>query len=460
MLHATPSLTALDELVGRFSLRRAAASTAAGLGGAPDLVEALASDSFEGMGLPEPVLRGVLDATIATPTPLQRVMIPQMLEGGDLCVRAPAGSGAATGLAIGILARVDATAPMCQAVVLCAHREEAMQFCRLLQELGRPAGVTVHLSVGGIRVQEEIARLAVPPHIVVGVPARVCLIALDVCELCLSGLQLLVIRHVDHIVPEHGEMLERLMASGAVPHDINVVAHTRRQQLPAGVDSFLMWLQTNPATITWARQSSPHPPATRHFVVVRSDADRMTVARSLMATAATSLLVVQLRVDVDAVVARLAASGTPTAAMYDGMSGDEQSEQCLLVEEGGVTVMVCTHAAVATCTFPPVQLVIHLHVPHRMEVWRRSAEVTAPSGRVVVCVSECEQRHLRLLAAMHQAPITELVRDDPVSHTLWRRRICSCTDATAIPPRCVDGRDPPRCDRCGGCRIEETEALR
>ena len=62
--------------------------------------------NFDSLGLPEPLSRAVADAGYAAPTPVQAAAIPPALDGVDLMVAAPTGSGKTASFVVPALQRV------------------------------------------------------------------------------------------------------------------------------------------------------------------------------------------------------------------------------------------------------------------------------------------------------------------------------------------------------------------
>ena len=133
------------------------------------------STSFPALAL-LPELRAGIDALgYTTMTPVQAQALPIILEGGDLIAQAPTGSGKTAAFGLGLLHRLDPTAPLTQALVLCPTRELADQVGKQLRKLatGIP-NVKISILCGGIPLGPQLASLTQhEPHVVVGTPGRI-----------------------------------------------------------------------------------------------------------------------------------------------------------------------------------------------------------------------------------------------------------------------------------------------
>merc|ERR1719476_212104 len=86
-----------------------------------------AIDTFDDMGLPEALLRGIYAHGFECPSAIQQRAILPVLEGRDTLGQAQSGTGKSATFMIGALARVDPSRRSCQALVLAPTRELALQ---------------------------------------------------------------------------------------------------------------------------------------------------------------------------------------------------------------------------------------------------------------------------------------------------------------------------------------------
>jgi len=108
-------------------------------------------ESFDQMGLPQRLLRGVSEIGFEQPTPCQRRAIPALVAGRDVLLQAPAGTGKTGAFAIGGLGRVLSQSPPGSTIlVVSPNKDLAVQTGKAFTAMLRHAhGVRVHLSYGG-----------------------------------------------------------------------------------------------------------------------------------------------------------------------------------------------------------------------------------------------------------------------------------------------------------------------
>jgi translation initiation factor 4A len=130
-------------------------------------------DTFDGMELPEELLRGIYSYGFEKPSAIQQRAIRPAISGRDLIAQAQSGTGKTATFAIGCLAVIDQKVQECQALILAPTRELACQIQKVVLALGDYMDIKVHACVGGTAVRDDIRTLQNGVHVVVGTPGRV-----------------------------------------------------------------------------------------------------------------------------------------------------------------------------------------------------------------------------------------------------------------------------------------------
>jgi len=132
-----------------------------------------AIESFDGMDIPEELLRGIYAYGFEKPSAIQQRAIKPSMLGRDLIAQAQSGTGKTATFAIGTLAKLDNKLRECQSLILAPTRELAQQIQKVVIALGDYMDVQVHACVGGTAVRDDIRTLQGGVHVVVGTPGRV-----------------------------------------------------------------------------------------------------------------------------------------------------------------------------------------------------------------------------------------------------------------------------------------------
>lgn len=130
--------------------------------------------SFQSLGLPEPLLKAILDVGYETPSPIQAESIPHLLEGHDILGQAQTGTGKTAAFALPLLARLDLSQSDPQLLVLAPTRELALQVAEAFQSYSRYLKNFHVLPIyGGQSYETQLRQLRRGVQVVVGTPGRV-----------------------------------------------------------------------------------------------------------------------------------------------------------------------------------------------------------------------------------------------------------------------------------------------
>ncbi|GMO61479.1 MAG: DEAD/DEAH box helicase [Treponemataceae bacterium] len=130
--------------------------------------------SFEDLGLEGHILEAVKLKGYKTPTAIQALAIPRLLDGeANLIAKARTGTGKTAAFALPILQRIAGASDKPRALVLSPTRELALQICGEFDSLKTKKIPRVTAIYGGQSMSEQIRALKAGAEIVVGTPGRV-----------------------------------------------------------------------------------------------------------------------------------------------------------------------------------------------------------------------------------------------------------------------------------------------
>lgn len=214
---------------------------------------------FQTMGLAKDELKSVLNMGFSVPTPIQRKTIPPLLQGSDVVGMARTGSGKTAAFAIPMIHRLKehSTTVGIRGIVMAPTRELSLQIMRQMQKLSKHSNLRYCALVGGGSIDDQFARLAENPDIVVATPGRL----LHICEE--ARLQLSVVASV--VLDE----ADRLFELGLQPQIVAVL-----QRIPDECQRAL-FSATMPSILAEFTEAKLHNP-----VVIRLDTE-MTLSDTL-----------------------------------------------------------------------------------------------------------------------------------------------------------------------------------
>ncbi|MDP3705431.1 MAG: ATP-dependent RNA helicase DbpA [Legionellaceae bacterium] len=195
------------------------------------------SQSFARLPLNEALLANLTSLNYDVMTPIQKLSLPNVLQGEDVIARANTGSGKTTVFGLGILNNLNLKFFGAQALVLCPTRELSEQIAQSLRQLARqmPNVKIINLS-GGMPMKAQLDSLRHGAHIIVGTPGRIQK-HLDKETLILSGLNSLVLDEADRmldmgflneirvIIKKCPKKRQTLLFSATYPPEIKQLSH-------------------------------------------------------------------------------------------------------------------------------------------------------------------------------------------------------------------------------------------
>jgi translation initiation factor 4A len=130
-------------------------------------------DNFDNMGLREDLLRGIYAYGFEKPSAIQQRSIIPLVRERDVIAQAQSGTGKTATFAIGILQKIDLSIRDTQALILAPTRELAQQIQKVVATIGDYMQAQCHACIGGTNVRDDMRKLEVGVHVVVGTPGRV-----------------------------------------------------------------------------------------------------------------------------------------------------------------------------------------------------------------------------------------------------------------------------------------------
>ncbi|KGQ71415.1 DEAD/DEAH box helicase [Chelonobacter oris] len=130
--------------------------------------------TFNELGLPESLISAVTAMGFVTPSPIQQICIPHLLNGRDVLGMAQTGSGKTAAFSLPLLAKIDADVRTPQMLVMAPTRELAIQVADACEQFSKNIkGMHIVTLYGGQRYDIQLRALRQGSQVVVGTPGRI-----------------------------------------------------------------------------------------------------------------------------------------------------------------------------------------------------------------------------------------------------------------------------------------------
>jgi ATP-dependent RNA helicase DeaD len=131
--------------------------------------------TFSETGLNKNIQKAINDLGFETPTPIQKEVIPYLLETeNDLIALAQTGTGKTAAFGMPVIHKIEVDRKNPQAIILCPTRELCIQIAKDMESYSKYIkGLKITAVYGGASIQPQIKALKSGTQIVIGTPGRV-----------------------------------------------------------------------------------------------------------------------------------------------------------------------------------------------------------------------------------------------------------------------------------------------
>jgi ATP-dependent RNA helicase DeaD len=170
------------------------------------------SKSFSDIGINQLLQKGLADLKIATPTDIQKKIIPLLLnQKEDLVALAKTGTGKTVAFGLPLLQLIDIEENHVQVVILAPTRELGQQIhANLLTYGAYISEISVLAVYGGIPIKSQIESLKTKTHIIVATPGRL-IDLIGRSAINIKNIKYLVLDEADEIVSAFKDDLDRII---------------------------------------------------------------------------------------------------------------------------------------------------------------------------------------------------------------------------------------------------------
>ncbi len=317
--------------------------------------------TFKDLGVCDELLQTLEKMEFTTPTPVQALSIHPFLEGDDLLVQAPTGTGKTCAFGIPAMQKTDSTSPIAQVLVLSPTRELALQTADVFKQLAAgKAGLRVVTLYGGERIEKQFAALRSKPQIIVATPGRL-----------LDHMQRKTVRlHTLHTVIL--DEADRMLDMGFRPdlHKILAQAPKQRQTvlysatLSKEILAIAAAYQQNARTLTIEQDSLTVDTVTQYYTEVYTGTKNQALLALLHEKRfPLSLVFVNAKHKADRIALLLKKHGINAAALHGDMNQNQRERVMRQYRRGELEALIATDVASRGIDVQNIDAVINYDIP-------------------------------------------------------------------------------------------------
>ncbi len=380
------------------------------------------NSGFFQLALAEPVQKALVEAGYETPTPIQALTIPHLLNGCDVVGQAQTGTGKTAAFALPLLSRIDMGRRTVQVLVLTPTRELAIQVAAGFEKYAcHIRGFRVLALCGGQEFDGQLRALKSGVHVVVGTPGRIMdhmrrgTLSLDtlasiVLDEADEMLKMGFIDDVEWILSHAPQDRQTLLFSATMPPAIRKIAARHLK---------------NPQEVIIESRTTAAVSIRQRYLVVHGSGKAEALARILENEDHNGVLVfVKTRVATVDVSEKLLARGYPVCALNGDMSQSLRERAVQRLKSGHLDIIVATDVAARGLDVERISHVINFDSPNDAETYVHRIGRTGRAGRSgesILFLNPAERRVLQNIERATRQPIEPM--EVPSIRTINENRI-------------------------------------
>jgi ATP-dependent RNA helicase DeaD len=357
--------------------------------------------SFSELGLPAPLMQILDEVGYETPSAIQALTIPHLLEGRDLLGQAQTGTGKTAAFALPILSRLDLKQKEPQVLVLAPTRELAIQVAEAFQRYATHLpGFHVLPIYGGQDYRPQLKALKRGTHVVVGTPGRV-MDHMRKGSLKLDKLKTLVLDEADEML-RMGFIDDVEWILEQTPGERQLVLFSAT--MPQAIKRITQrYLKEPEEVIIEVKQAAAETIRQRVWMVAGlHKLDALT--RILEVEEFDGIIVfVRTRIATTELAEKLNARGYAAAPLNGDIAQAQREKTVNGLKKGQLDILVATDVAARGLDVERISHVINYDIPHDVEAYVHRVGRTGRAGRSGEAILFASNRERRLLRAIEKS---------------------------------------------------------
>jgi ATP-dependent RNA helicase DeaD len=364
---------------------------------------------FDEMNLSPAVFEAVQNVGYTTPTPIQALTIPHLIQGKDMIGQARTGTGKTAAFALPLLSRIDLDNRRPQILVLTPTRELAIQVAQSFKTYGaKMKGLSVLSVYGGQSYEIQLKQLKRGVHVVVGTPGRLmdhmrrktvtfadltCMVLDEADEMLHMGF----IEDVEWILDQTPKDAQTALFSATMPRPIRNIAQKYLK---------------NPKEIMIKPDATGVDTINQQYWMVAGAKKAQALIRILEAATFDGVIVfVKTKTSTLDVAKSLEDRGFKVEALNGDIAQNARERTINRLKSGHIDILVATDVAARGLDVDRISHVINYDMPSKAEPYVHRIGRTGRAGRTgeaILFVNRNERWMLKVLERTTKCSIKEI----------------------------------------------------
>ncbi len=371
------------------------------------------------MGLPPSILSACTDMNFVSPTEIQELTIPWLMENdGDLIALAQTGTGKTAAFGFPILSKTDSNRKVIQSLILCPTRELCLQIARDLDEYSKFIPNLKTCAVyGGAPMFKQKEQLNRGSQIVVGTPGRV-FDFLKQGVLKLENIQSLVLDEADEML-NMGFKEELFGIMDFCPKDKQTMLFSAT--MPNDVATLAKTFMANPHRISAGKQNQGAENI-EHFYYKVHAKDKYKALKRIadMSPNIYGIIFCRTRNETQEIADKLQHDGYNADALHGDLSQGQRELVMSRFRSKYVRLLVATDVAARGLDVDDLTHIINYNAPTETDVYIHRSGRTGRAGKSGISIIIVHSKEMSQLKAIEN----RLGREITYAHVPNGREIC------------------------------------
>lgn len=370
--------------------------------------------SFKSLNLLPSILEALNKKGYSTPTPIQEMSIPHLLEGGDILGIAQTGTGKTAAFSLPILNnlaknKVKTRPARVRCLILTPTRELASQIEENIKLYGKELSLKSTVVFGGVSPRNQIMKLSKGSDIIIATPGRL---------LDLMGDGHVLFEQLETFVLDEAD---RMLDMGFINDVKKIIAKLpkKRQTLlfsatmPQDIESLSKSLLKEPKRVEVTPESTTVEKIDQRVNFVER-ANKPLLLKSILKDQKIKHILVFTRTKHGAnrVVQHLEKENISAAAIHGNKSQSARENALGGFKKGTVRVLVATDIAARGIDVSSITHVVNYNLPDDPKSYVHRIGRTARAGRDGIAISFCEPAEKKLLKDIEKCINYKIPVDD------------------------------------------------
>lgn len=355
-------------------------------------------NNFNRFGLSQNILRAIGSMGFEEPTAVQGKTIGPFLQGRDLIVQAPTGTGKTCAFGIPVSEALDTHNRNAQFLILSPTRELAIQTSNVLQKLTRyKENARIATLYGGENIQKQFAALRKNPQIIIATPGRL-LDHIQRRSAKLDGIKTVVLDEADRMLDMgFKQELNRILAS--IPQDHQTVLFSAT--LSKEIMSIARNYQHDAQHVTIQQDTLTVNTVEQFYTTVENGAKKQELLTLLRdKNYKLALVFVNTKHKADKVCADLKRNGFRAEALHGDIKQQKRERIMAAYRCGDIDVLVATDVAARGIDVRNIDVVINYDLPNDSDCYVHRIGRTGRADRCGTAYTFVFQQEIKMLGTI------------------------------------------------------------